>query len=228
MQISELSLPFCLGCSMCFRKGMSYCPHYVVMKDVITKMEKSDGLIMGATTFNMAPNALAKNFVDHLCFFMHRPHFFQNKAIVVSTTGGVFADKTVTYLAGTLLSIGYNRCYKLPIAAYSWNDYRPNEKLGEKIKKETRKFYRDVASEKLHSPSIGIMIPYNLFRGMSLGYVKGTEYETEDGNFWTEPNRANCTYDPAVKVPFYKKPIGYLFYALGKKASKSVLITYKK
>ncbi|HEX3037707.1 MAG TPA: flavodoxin family protein [Oscillospiraceae bacterium] len=228
VQISELNLPFCLGCSRCFRKGMSNCPHYTIMKDIITNMEESDGLILGATTYNIAPNALAKNFIDHLCFFMHRPHFFRNKAIVVSTTGGVFADKTVKYLAGTLLSIGYNRCYRLPIAAYSWNSYRPNNKQGERIKKITQKFYKDVASEKLHSPSVGIMIPYNLFRGMSLGYVKGTEYETEDGNFWTQPSRANCTYDPTVKVPFYKKVIGNLFYIIGKKASKSVTVTYKK
>ena len=228
VHISELNLPFCIGCSMCFRKGMSYCPHYEIMKDVFAKMEESDGLIMGATTFNMAPNALAKNFIDHLCFLMHRPHFFQNKAIVVSTTGGVFADKTVKYLAGTLMAIGYNRCYKLPIAACSWNNYQPNQKGKGKIKKAALKFYDDVASEKLHSPAVGFMIPYNLFRGMSLGYVKGTEYETEDGNFWTEPKRSKCTYDPAVKVPFYKKPIGHLFYAIGKMASKSVTVTYKK
>ena len=33
----------------------------------------------------------------------------------------------------------------------------------------------DTSFEKLHSPSVLVMIPYNLFRGMSLYYVKGSE-----------------------------------------------------
>lgn len=228
VHIKKLDLPFCIGCSNCFRKGMEHCSHYSIMKDIIQKMEESEGLILGASTFYMAPNAMAKNFLDHLFFFMHRPHFFKNKAIVVSTTGGIFADKTVKYVAGALSGFGYNRCYTLPITSNSWNDYKPSIKDKSKIRTVAKKFYNDVASEKLYPPSVGIMIPYNMFRGMSLGYVKGTEYETEDGNYWTDPQRAKCTYDPSVKVPFYKKPIGSLFYLIGKLAAKHITVTYKK
>jgi Multimeric flavodoxin WrbA len=207
---------------------MEKCPHYSVMKEAFQKMEECEGLILGVTTFNMAPNALAKNFLDHLCFLMHRPHFFRNKAMVVSTTGGVFAEKAVNYVAGTLKGFGYNRCYKLPIAAYSWNDYRISQKDAIRIAKATTAFYKDVASGKLHSPELGLMIPYNLFRGMSLAYVRGTEFETEDGNYWTETSRANSTYDTLVPVPFYKKVFGKLFYQIGKMAGKHLTVTYKK
>lgn len=228
VHIHELNLPFCIGCSMCFRKGMSFCPHFPIMKEIFNKMEESDGLILGATTFNMAPNALAKNFIDHLCFLMHRPYFFTKKAIVVSTTGGVFAGKTVEYLAGTLKAIGFNQCYKLPITSFSWNAYQPFEKGRGRIKKMSLKFYRDLASGKLHAPSIGLMIPYNLFRGMSLGYVKGTEYETEDGAYWTQPERAKKTYASVINVPYYKRPFGHLFYYIGKLACRFTTVTYKK
>lgn len=228
VHMSELNLPFCVGCSLCFRKGMSFCPHYDIMKSLFHKMEHSDGLILGATTFNMAPNAIGKNFIDHLCFLMHRPHFFKNKAIVVSTTGGVFANKTVAYMEGTLLSIGFNRCYKLPLTTSSWNDYNVSDKDKCKIKKEALRFYKDIASGKLHAPKIGVLIPYNLFRGMSLGYVKGTEYETEDGNHWTDERRSKSAYDITIKVPIYKKLIGHFFYLIGKKASTLTTVTYKK
>lgn len=227
VHINELNLPFCTGCSLCFRKGRELCPHYSIIKEVYSKMEESEGLIFGTTTFNMAPNALAKNFLDHFCFCMHRPHFFKNKALVVSTTGGVFADKTVKYTAGTLAAIGYNRCYKLPVSSYSWNDFQL-EKVENKIRKETLKFYQDLSSGRLYAPSAGLMIPYNLFRGMSLGYVKGTEYETEDGNYWTEPVRAKYTYDSAIKIPLYKKIIGTVFYQIGKLSAKHITVTYKK
>ncbi len=228
IHLSSLKLPFCTGCSLCFRKGRDHCPHSGIINDIFEKMEAAEGLIFGASTFNMAPNALAKNFIDHLCFLMHRPHFFKNKALVVSTTGGVFADKTVDYIAGTLQGFGYNKCFKLPIAAHSWNAYEPDWKSGVKIKKASLKFYRDTASGKLHQPSIGLMIPYNLFRGMSLNYVKGSEYETEDGIHWTEPKRAKATYDPSIKVSFYKKPFGMLFYLIGKWSSRFVTVTYRK
>lgn len=59
-------------------------------------------------------------------------------------------------------------------------------------------------------------------------YAKGTEYETEDGNYWMDPVRTKVTYDPIVKVPFYKRLIGNLFYLLGKVLGKNMTITYKK
>ncbi|MDF2984658.1 MAG: NADPH-dependent reductase [Eubacterium sp.] len=228
IHLSSLKLPFCTGCSLCFRKGRDYCPHSSIMKEVFDKMEAADGLIFGASTFYMAPNALAKNLIDHWSFFTHRPHFFKNKALVVSTTAGVFANKTVDFIAGALQSIGYNKCFKLPITAYSWNVYDPDEKARQKIKKVSLKFYKDVASGKLHEPGIGLMIPYNLFRGMGLNYVKGSEYETEDGVYWTDPKRVKATYDPSIKVSFYKKPFGMLFYLVGKWSARFITITYRK
>lgn len=228
IHLSELNVPFCTGCSMCFRKGRPYCPHYKIMNEVFTKMEDSDGLILGATTFYMAPNAMAKNFLDHLCFLLHRPHFFKKKAIVVSSTGAVGANKAVNYMAGILQGIGYNRCYKLSIAAFSWNAYQPSKKGQKRITKASSLFYSDVASGKLHPPTMGVLIPYNLFRGMSLGYVKGTEYATEDGTYWTEPKRAKATYDSSIKIPLYKKFFGSVFYILGKTMGKYITVTYKK
>lgn len=62
------------------------------------------------------------------------------------------------------------------------------------LRKVVQKFYKDVKSRKLHDPKAKLLIPYNLFRGMSLAYA------------------------PGIKVAFYKKPIGYLFYWIGKLA----------
>lgn len=228
IQLSDLSLPFCTGCSLCFRKGHEYCPHYKIMKNIIDKIDKSDGLIFSMTTFNMQPNALTKNLIDHLCYMLHRPHFFKNKAIVVTTTGGVGAKNAVNYLAGWLKGIGFNYCYKLPVASYSWNDYKVNKKTKIKCKRLSEKFHKDVSSKKMHTPTLAVLIPYNLFRGMSLGYVKGAEYETQDGVYWIDPLRSKSTYDPLVHVPFYKKVFGGLFYIIGKSASKFTTITYKK
>lgn len=224
----DLDLPFCTGCSTCFRKGNEFCPHYGIMKDIIGKIDQSDGFIFSFTTFCMQPNALAKNLIDHLCFYMHRPKFFGKKALVVSTTGGVGSKNAVKYAAEALRAVGFNKCYELPVLAFSWNNYIVNEKTAKKLKNTAVKFHKDVASKKLHSPRFSVLMTYNLFRGMSLGYIKGTEYETEDGVFWTSPERIHCAYDSSVRIPVIKKLFGSLFYGIGKIASKFAIVTYKK
>ncbi len=55
---------------------------------------------------------------------------------------------------------------------------------------------------------------------MSLAYTKGSQYETEDGRHWTTEERKKKVYDPSVRVSFYKKPFGQLFYMIGKRAGK--------
>lgn len=228
IHLMKEKLPFCLGCSNCFRIGYEKCPHYGQMHDMMEKIEQADGVIIASTTFNMSETGLLKNFFDHLCFMLHRPHFFQSKALVITTTGGVGAKKAAKGICSMLKGIGFNRCYRFSTASYSWNDYHPNEKTKKALNKKTKKFYKDVKAGVLHAPSFSVLIPYNLFRGMSLAYVKGTEYETADGDFWTEEERRKYVYDTTVKVPIYKKAFGRMFYGIGKMARKFTMVTYKK
>lgn len=228
IHLSDLKLPFCTGCSLCFRKGCEYCPHSEVMKSIIDKIDWADGIVFSTTTFNMHPTALTKNLIDHLCFMLHRPFFFTKKALVISTTAGVGANKAVKYIAGTLRGIGFNKCYEFPVLTYSWNAYSINEKMKYKCAKKAKVFHNDVVSKKMHQPTWLILIPYNLFRGMSLRYAKGSQYEYMDGIHWTDTVRAKSIYDPSIPVPFYKKAFGSLFYFIGKIAAKIITITYQK
>ncbi|MCL1917950.1 MAG: NAD(P)H-dependent oxidoreductase [Peptococcaceae bacterium] len=228
LHLKDMDLPFCRGCSQCFRKGHEFCPHTTIVQSVIDKIDWADGVIFATTTFLTQPTALTKNLIDHLAFLGHRPCFFTKKAIVVSTVGGVGAKKTVKYLAGALRSFGFNKCYEFPVASYSWNHYIPSPKDKEKCRKLAHIFHKDVSSKKLHAPNLLPLIPYNMIRGLSLDYVKGTEFETLDGDHWTDLSRAKCAYDPAVPLPLYKKLFGNLFYVLAKRLSKRTTVTYKK
>ena len=228
IQLIDLELPFCTGCSLCFRKGHQYCPHYSIMKTIIDKVDECDGLIFSVTTFNMQPTALTKNLIDHFCFMLHRPRFFNKKAIVISTVGAIGGKKTVKYLSSTLKGLGFNRCYRLLLSSYSWNDYHLDEKAKRKCKQLARKFHKDVSSSKIYAPSFAVLIPYNLFRGMGIWYAKGTEYETEDGAYWTKPQRAKYVYDSSIPVTLIKRLFGNALFHLGRIAGKFVTVTYKK
>jgi len=228
IHLYDLNLPFCIGCSLCFRKGYTFCPHNNIVQNILDQIDHSDGVIFAVTTFNLHLTALFKNLIDHFCFMLHRPRFFQKKAIVVSTTNASGAKKTVNYVSETLKAMGFNRCYTLPVSTYSWNSFSPQKKAVEKCQKLAHLFCQDVESRKLHSPSFSALMSYNIFRGMSLGYVKGTEYPTEDGVYWLEPSRAKASYDLAVPVPIHKKIYGNLIYIIGKLIVKHTTITYKK
>lgn len=228
VHLMEVGLPFCLGCSACFRLGHEKCPHSNIINEMIRKIEDADGVIVLSSTFNLRETALLKNLFDHLCFLLHRPRFFQSKALILTTTGGIGAEQAAKSIAGFLAGIGFNRCYRFGVAAHSWNAYQVSEKTAHRLEKTVRRFRRDVVSKKLHSPTALILIPYNLFRGMSLAYKKGAEYETYDGLHWTEECRKNDVYDRSVPIQFYKKPVGQLFYWIGKLAGKKLTVTYIK
>lgn len=230
IHLSEESLPFCTGCSNCFRIGHEHCPHYSIMEKIIEKIEDADGVIFVSPAYNMRETALLKNLFDHMCFMLHRPHFFRSKALIITSAGGVGAKKCAKSISSTLKGIGFNRCYIFSRATFSWNSYEPDERTLSALNKKVGKFYKDIVSGKLHSPATSLLIPYNLFRGMSLAYIPGTEYATLDGVYWTEEHRRKSVYDPSVKVPFYKKLIGLLFYGIGKFAGrmKGMTVTYRK
>ena len=182
-------LPFCTGCSNCFRLGKDKCPHDSTVGGIIDKIDNADGVIFVYTTYNMRETALLKNLFDHLCFMLHRPHFFRSKALVITTTGGVGGKSAAKSIASALRGIGFNRAYIFARASFSWNAYIPDEKTKKALNKKTDTFFKDIVSGKLHSPSFLLLMPYNIFRGMSLSYVKGSEYETADGTHWTDKER---------------------------------------
>jgi len=230
LNIYNQNLPFCTGCSNCFRIGHKKCPHYGIIGSIIEKMERADGIIVCSTTYNWRETSILKNLFDHFCFMLHRPHLFRGKALVITTTGGTGGGKSAGSIASTLLGIGVNRCYKLSIATISWNAYVPGARAVRKIAKKTSRFVKDVRSQKLHAPLFSSLIVYNIMRGMGQHYASGSEYPTEDGVFWTAAERKGYAYFPEVRVSLIKRAFGQMFYVMGKAlgGQKSMVVTYKK
>lgn len=224
------NLPFCPGCSNCFRIGNNKCPHHNIMGRIIEKINEADGIIICSSTFNWRETGILKNMLDHLCFMLHRPYFYNSKALVITTTGGTGGKKSAKSISSYLYGIGFNRCYNISFATYSWNDYKPSTKDIKKVTKKATQFAKDVVSKKLHSPLLIQLIPYNIMRGMGQNYTNKSEYPTEDGSWWSSKKRKNYAYFPQIKLPFYKRWFGQLFYWLGKwlGGMKSMQVSYKK
>lgn len=228
IHLAEAKLPFCCGCSNCFRMGGKTCPHDRIMKTVLEAMEWADGWIVLSPTFGMGESGLLKNLFDHMAYLLHRPMFFTKKALIITTAGGVGARRTAKEIAAMLRGIGVNHCDMFSVPSLSWNAYQPGKITIHLLREKCSRFIREVQSGQLHAPGFGVLIPYNLFRGMARYYVKGTEYGTEDGVYWQDKERRKGVYDKAVKVPWVKRLFGETLYLVGIVGGKRCVITYKK
>ena len=226
VHLIELNLPFCTGCSNCFRNGHRFCPHHEIVQPVMDMIERSDGVVFSVSCFQGHLTGVMKNFTDHMAFMLHRPRYFHKKALIVCTTGGISASSTTKALAATLPGWGFNKCYQLPVTALSWNAYEPAGKDLRKAEKAVRRFYLDVKSGRMHPPSIGVLIPFNLFQALCVGNAGEKEYPTEDNHFW--PRYLGMQYAPGIPIPIYKRFLGILIYMIGKPLSKTTVITYRK
>lgn len=222
------NLPFCCGCSNCFRLGEKYCPHFKITEKIMSEIQSSDGIIVASATYNRKETALLKNLFDHFSFLLHRPRFFNKKAFIITSTGGVGSKSASSSISSFLTGIGFNKCYRLSVSTYSWNNYKPLLKTELLLKHLTLKFHQDILANKKYPVKLKQVIPYNLFRGMSIFYIKGSPYETEDGVFWTDSFRKKSVYDKDIPISTYLYFIGILFFHLGKLIGKNVIITYKK
>jgi multimeric flavodoxin WrbA len=72
IHLADIPLPFCLGCSACFRLGHEKCPHSAAVAQIIRSVDRADGVIVASTVYNRRETALLKNVFDHLSFLLHR------------------------------------------------------------------------------------------------------------------------------------------------------------
>lgn len=163
IHLTNLDLPFCTGCSSCFRLGHQSCPHHDKVQGILDLIQDHDGIIFSVSCFQGHLTGIMKNLTDHLAFLIHRPRFFHKKALIISTAGGISADSTTKALAATLAGWGFNRSYQVPIIAYSWNAYEPTSQDLEKAEEAAYKFYQDLKLKKVYPPSLESSFPLTSF-----------------------------------------------------------------
>lgn len=226
IHLMDINLPFCTGCSHCFRKGHQYCPHHGKIQPLLDLIEKNDGVIFSVSCFQGHLTGMMKNFTDHLAFLIHRPRYFYKIALIISTTGGVSANSTTKALAATIAGWGFNKSYQLPIVALSWNAYEPARQDLQKAERAAQRFYQDIKQKRLYAPSIGVLIPFNIFQAMYPAPGPENDFPTEDNNFW--PKYSGMQYAPGIPLPVHKRLLGKLIFFIGKHLAKRMIITYKK
>ena len=137
--ISEVFLPrdfdeFCFGCTQCFMKNETLCPHYAKLKPITELIDAADVLILTSPVYVYHCTGQMKALLDHYGWrwMAHRPdeRMFSKQAVVVATAAGAGMKSTMKDMADSCFFWGIPQTYKLgvAVAAIDWQSVKQKKK----------------------------------------------------------------------------------------------------
>ncbi len=86
--LKDAGLADCKGCTVCFLKGEQRCPQKDGREEIEQKMLDADGVIFASPNYASNVSGLMKTFIDRFAYAGHRPRFYEQYALYVSTSAG--------------------------------------------------------------------------------------------------------------------------------------------
>lgn len=209
IHLGKTDIPLCVGCFNCFLKGEDKCPHHTLVAPIAQAIEACDCLMICCPIYSLALTAHLKNVFDHMSYNFHRPRFFEKKAFVITTTAGAGAKSVAKYIRDVLKHWGFNRVLTYSIACRSAGGYQATPKVKQKIEQTAKIFYEDVASGKLHRPTLKRVMYYNAWRAMANANKDGCDYR-----YWKETDMLDSMFAKAMKLGIAGKLFGRFIYAI--------------
>jgi len=179
---------FCRGCFACIEKGEDKCPHAKYVQAIVSAIDEADALILTSPIYVLQLSGGLKALLDHLAYVYlnHRPRFMRKKAVIIATTAGAGLRNCIKYLTENLCFWGVNKIYSIGIQMMSigWEDMKPErkEKYQARIGRIARLFYTDVASGRLHPPSLIQVVMFNAGQVLARSQADGVP----DKEYWRQ------------------------------------------
>lgn len=224
VEFIEFHLPkdvpvFCKGCFQCFQKGESTCPDTKHIQPILEAMMEADGFIFSTPVYALHISGALKAFLDHMafCYINHRPRFYKQKALVLTTTAGAGIGNCNKYIAQNLAFWGVNKVYTVgaPMMAARWSEVSPRimAKSTKVFQKAGRIFYQDLASKKFHQPSFIQTIMFHVSRSLMLSYRSSLDKDYWQEKGWLDKRAQYFTKEikPTILKKIVGKVVEYLF-----------------
>lgn len=190
-EIIEFFLPrdfkaFCVGCTNCFGKSETLCPHYEQLKPITEAIEKADVLILASPVYVYHVTGAMKAFLDHYGYrwIVHRPYegMFQKQAVCIATAAGAGMKSTNKDMADSMFFWGIGKTYRYGVGVAATDYERVNSKIKHKIEKKTTKLANKIKRKTGKvKPGIKTKIFFNIMRMLQ---KKG--WNEADVNYWKE------------------------------------------
>lgn len=145
-ETSEFFLPrdfgdFCCGCTQCFTKNETKCPHYKSLSPITQAIDEADVIILASPVYVYHATGAMKAFLDHYGWrwMVHRPdeRMFKKQGVCISTAAGAGTRSTNKDMADSLFFWGVPKIYRygIGVAAISWDGVP--EKKKRRVEKAT-------------------------------------------------------------------------------------------
>ena len=190
-EVTEFFLPrdfdsFCIGCTNCFEKSETLCPHYEKLRPITEAMDEADVIILESPVYVYHATGAMKVFLDHYGYrwMVHRPEekMFHKQAVCISTAAGAGMKSTIKDMADSTFFWGVAKTYQygIAIAAVSWDEV--SEKKKQKIEKKTTALARTIKKR------IGKVKPSIKTRGFFqiMRMLQKNGWNEADVNYWNE------------------------------------------
>jgi multimeric flavodoxin WrbA len=140
---------------------------------IINKIESADGVILASPNHTMNVNWRMKNFIDRFSYLMHRPRFFNQRFMILITSGSYRGIKEAMK-ALVLMGSGGKVISKIGVANSPGMNNKKRKKQSKKLNKEAIKFIDNMNKPFVYKPSFGDLIWFSVFKAIT----KETEKES--------------------------------------------------
>lgn len=147
-EITEFFLPrdfgqFCVGCTNCFGKSETLCPHYEQLRPLTEAVDSADVIILASPVYVYHATGAMKTWLDHYGYrwMVHRPceAMFHKQAVCISTAAGAGMKRTNKDMADSMFFWGIAKTYCYGVAVMETSYARVSDKIKKKIEKKTTK-----------------------------------------------------------------------------------------
>ncbi|NPD90411.1 MAG: flavodoxin family protein, partial [Asgard group archaeon] len=148
---------------------------------IIEKIESADGVILASPNHTMNVNWRMKNYIDRFSYLMHRPRFFNQRFMILITSGSYRGIKQATN-ALALMASGGKVVSKIGVMNSPGMNDKKREKQSKKLQKEAIKFVNKMKKPFTYNPPFGHLVWFSAFKAV---YEGDTDESSADYRFYS-------------------------------------------
>lgn len=187
--VTEFFLPrdfsdFCIGCTACFMRSETLCPHYGKLAPITAAMDAADVIILASPVYVYHVTGAMKAFLDHYGWrwMVHRPEaaMFGKQAVCIATAAGAGTKSTLQAMAHSTFFWGVAKTHRLGlnVRATSWAAIDSKRKAA--IDRRTTALARKIKQAQRHlRPGIKTKAFFNLMR-----FLQRRGWNEADRAYW--------------------------------------------
>ncbi len=212
VMLGDINMEPCRGCFTCFARGEEYCPLDDDASDLEQRMKDADGVILATPVYSFQVSGLMKQFIDRHSYICHRPRFFRQKALILTSTGAVGTKDVLKYLDLVARIWGFDIAAKVGIVSHPQMGPLPPERAQKnerKLQAAAGVFLAALQRGTRSRPGLMDVIIFHV--GRAPAGELGDRGNPADRNYWTAQGWLEDGKRYYVDVP-----VNPIYHALGR------------